>query len=326
MNRHVITILIILFWALFSRPAGAQVQRIPFQGNLNLLNQSLSIQWPVNQDSSVLLQAQKISDNSFHVKVNFNHLDTPLFNFSSEIDSAVDVFRNQDDSFKQASGKLFSQYSLIDYKPVGELQGRFDIKDRRLTLDSIVFGNVAVNGYVDLFYPFNLDLTVGMSDIAMDDFLNCFYRLRTFESEGLVSGEIKVSGSLNRLAIKTNLIGEDGLVKTLDFEKLYVNGEGTYPYLELAQSVLVKAGGFSLSVKGPLDLTDFKNFGKQIKALTLSPIVSDSGEERQWTIKSYDEEGSRMKTELKYLLRDKTSDPEGKEKSGMLGIQKTMEF
>ena len=39
-------------------------------------------------------------------------------------------------------GEIRSRYSLVDYKPIRELSGQFEIKDGRVSLTSFSFGNL----------------------------------------------------------------------------------------------------------------------------------------------------------------------------------------
>ena len=219
-------------------------------------------------------------------------------------------------------GEIWSQNSLIDYKPIRELTGRFEVRDGQLLLRSLSFGNLSSQGSVDLVYPYKMDLKVLLHEVAMEDFLNFWMGNNEYKSFGTVSGEIAVSGTLDRIGLKGSLESHDGYVEKLEYNSIYLNAQGVYPQLSIGQSTISKADGLSFAFSGPVDLSDQENFTKQIGVLVLSPLVSDSASEREWTIKRLNQPNSGA-TEIKYLLR-KEDKSEGA--SGMLGVQQTMSF
>ncbi|MCK5081449.1 MAG: hypothetical protein KAR31_00950, partial [Candidatus Omnitrophica bacterium] len=225
-------------------------------------------------------------------------------------------------------GKIWSQYSLVDFKPINELSGRFEIKDKRLHVMALSVGNLTGEGYLDLGVPYNLDVAINLLGVDMQDFLNFWGSGKNYESSGDVFGEIKASGSLDRLVLKGSLKSRDGFVQELDYNAIVLNIEGIYPFMQIAHSTVSKADGVSFSLDGPFDLSDKTNFKKQIKALTLAPLVSDSGSELEWTIKRLKPEDSGI-TEFKYHLKKGNALGIGPSAGGeidMLGIERTRKF
>lgn len=283
--------------------------------------------------SSVALRAAKVSENDYRFSLNIDHLRTPIFDFLSKIESSVEVVPRPsailpDDHLtagKSASmlrGEIWSQNSLVDYRPIRELAGRFEIMDSRLLLKSLSFGNLSCNGSLDLVYPYKMDLKVLLHDVAMEDFLNFWVRNKEYKSFGTVSGEIGISGTWDRIGLKGNLESHDGYVEQLEYNSIHLNAQGVYPQLSIGQSTISRADGLSFAFSGPIDLSDQENFTKQIGALVLSPLVSDSASEREWTIKRLNQPNSGA-TEIKYRLR-KEDKLDGA--SGMLGVEQTVNF
>mgnify|MGYP001608266852 FL=1 len=223
-------------------------------------------------------------------------------------------------------GKISSRYSLVDYHPIRELAGHFEIKNQRLSLDSFSFGNLTFTGGVDLVYPHMVDLVIRLNSVLMKDFLDFWVKNNGYESDGTVSGEIRVSGPLSHPALKGSLESHNGFIAELSYNSIDLNAQGTYPRIHLARSVISNTDGVSFNLDGLFDLSDLENFGKQINSLTFSPLVSDSLAQREWTIKRLRQGGSSA-TEIKYLL--KKGDGMGSSQSdgsGMLGLERTVEF
>lgn len=276
-----------------------------------------------NGQSSVAVSGAKVSDTDYRFSINIDHLRTPIWDLLSKIESSIEIDpQAAGKSAPMVRGEIWSQNSLIDYKPIRELTGHFVIKDSQLLLEALSFGNLSCQGSLELVYPYKMDMNVLLHDVAMEDFLNFWVRNKEYKSFGTVSGEIGVSGTWDRIGLKGNLESHDGYVEQLEYNSIHLNAQGVYPQLSIGQSTISKADGLSFAFSGPIDLSDQENFTKQIGALVLAPLVSDSASEREWTIKRLNQPKSGA-TEIKYLLR-KEDKADGA--SGMLGVQQTMSF
>lgn len=276
-----------------------------------------------NRKSSVAFRGAKVSDKDYRFSLDIDHLRTPIFDLLSKIESSIEVDpRTADKNAPMLRGAVWSRDSLVDYKPIHELTGQFEIKDSQFVLKSVSFGSLGCQGSLDLVYPYKMDMRVLLHDVAMEDFLNFWVGNNEYKSFGTVSGEIGVSGTWDRIGLKGSLESHDGYVEELEYNSIHLNAQGVYPQLNIGQSTISRADGLSFTFSGPIDLGDQKNFRKQIGALVLAPLVSDSASEREWTIKRLNQPNSGA-TEIKYLLRkeDKLNEP-----SGMIGVEQTMNF
>jgi len=198
----------------------------------------------------------------------------------------------------------------------------------RSRINALSFGDLNCNGYIDLVQPHKLNLSLDLLNVAMSDFLNFWSANKRFDSSGSVSGKIRASGTLDNLVLKGRLESRNGYVQKLDYDVISLNIEGTYPNLEITNSMVSKSDGVSFTLDGPFDLSDRGHFKKQIKALTIAPLVSDSGSEREWTIKRLNLEESGV-SEIKYRHRKGdvlgTGTSAGDE-TDMLGFERTRNF
>ena len=309
-------------------------REIPFRGDIDFVQKKFNLVLDVDSKSSVALSAQQVAGSEYKLLLDVNHLQTPLFDLMTKVESTVEVKQRSEKSLSgpleeaRLQGKVWSQYSLIDYKPVRELSGNFEVKDNKVFLYSLFFGNLQCSGTVDLVSPYRIDLAFNLYDVAMQDFLNFWGMGKKYESAGQVSGEIKAAGTVDHLDLKGNLEGRNGFVQNLDFDVISLNIEGIYPHMKITRSMIAKSDGMSFTFDGSLNLKDRENFKKQIKALTLAPLVSDRGSEREWTIRRLNPEASET-TELKYRLRKEDALGTGAAADGgidMLGIEQTRKF
>lgn len=284
---------------------------------------------------SVVFNAQKISDKDYRFSLDIEHLRTPFFDLLSQIESSVELLAPQtpgkDGSVAAVRppalrGEIRSRYSLIDYKPIRELSGQFDVTDGRFFLRALSFGNLLCEGSVDLVSPHKVDLTMSLNHVGMEDFLSFWMGGRKYDASGTVSGRISVLGTLERPVLKGALESRGGTIGTFVYDSIYLNAQGVYPELEVVNSTVSPRDGMSFVLDGPVDLSDGENFQKQITALTFSPLTSESPLGREWTIKRLKEKGSSS-TQIKYLLRDGDRLPSSSSgPSGMVGFERTVEF
>lgn len=299
---------------------------LDFEGALNVKDRKFDLTIKSEEEGRLILKGRSLSSHDYHLYVDCEHLKTNRFDFSSQIEASLDFSGIKPGSEKNISGKIWSQYSLLNYKPIRELSGRFEVKNNRLFLHSLFFASVSARGYIDLLSPHNMNLEFGLFSIGMDDFIDFWVKNRKYDASGLVSGRINVSGDRKHWNLKGVLEGSQGFIKRLHYNKIQLNAEGLYPNLRIADSVLSKSDGVSFVIKGNMDLSDQKNFSKQIKMLTIAPLVNDSDAQVEWTIKRLesDDLGSM---ELKYLLRDEDQNDFSKEENlDMFGVQRTMQF
>lgn len=331
MNIHKI-LLLVVFIVMMPKFSFSE-EAFSFEGQIDFPGNEFNIVLSLDDKSSVAARAQKTPEGDYRFSLDVEHLRTPFFDLLSKIESSVEFVKGKDSSGKTSDvpilrGAVWSQYSLVDYKPIQELSGRFEVTDKRLYLTALSVGSLACDGYVGLVSPYEIDLIVNLFGIGMSDFLNFWGSGKKYESSGSISGEIKISGALDRLVLKGSLESRNGFVQKLYYDAILLNIEGVYPHMEISRSTISKSNGVSFSLEGPFDLSDKANFKKQIKALTVAPLVSGSDSELEWTIKRLNPKNFNT-TEFKYrlsregILGDGIFTGRGID---MLGVERTRKF
>ena len=277
-------------------------------------------------ENSLLASVERATPSDYRLSFNVEHFKTFLFDLSSNIESSIEVIEPSAGAGRSINGKFWSQYSLIDYKPGGDISGEFEIRDGKVYIHSMSLGDLTCQGYVSFLDPYQVDMAVNLKEMNLDSFLDFWIKNKEFQSSGTVSGEIQITGDFHHPFLKGNLAASEGTIKKLNFNKLFLNAQGPYPQLEITKLTIHQNDGLSFEMEGPFDLSDRKNFKKQIDALTMSPLVQHSESESQWTIKHL-EDREAGSTEIKYHLRkDKNAGSFSTENSDMLGIERTIDF
>ena len=293
---------------------------------MDLSKNELGLILHLDEESFLRANIQKISAANYQLLLNVEHLKNASVFLSDNIESTLSIIQGSDGVDRLISGKIWSQNSSLSTPTAHHLTGDFEIRDNKIYFNDFSWGSLDGEGRVDLTYPYKVDFHLKLSALDINSFLDFWGGGRDFSSAGEVSGEIKISGAINQISLKGSLESYDGFVSELKYNSLYLHVEGTYPNLQIAHSTVSQADGMSFSFEGPFALNDPKNFKKQIEALTISPLVSNSAVASEWTIKRTKNENEQT-SELKYFLRkDENVDSHLKEDQNLLGVMKTVEF
>jgi hypothetical protein len=297
----------------------------PFEGRADINSKELNLTVFPGGPSPLVLSITPASQNQYQIKIKTDHLVTPFFEISTELTGMLEVVADNKSS-PALIGKVSSQYSLINFKPAQETTGGFEIRDGVLTINTLSIGNIQCEGTLGLAAPYPVNMTVHFDEVHLKEFISFFAGKKEFAAEGQVAGDINISGSVKELQLKGALASYRGTVKGFDFDHMLLNLAGTYPVIQVIESDIAQAGGFSFQVKGFVDLSDKENFDKQIQALAREPFVADDRTNREWTIKRMRSDSQNSKTELKYQLRKDEAQPASQEEDAMIGVTRTVEF
>ncbi|HBG61403.1 MAG: hypothetical protein A2Y03_01170 [Omnitrophica WOR_2 bacterium GWF2_38_59] len=299
-----------------------------FDGRVDLEKEQIELKLDFLDRGMLFVKSARQEDSNLSVLLDIEHFKAFKFDISSEIKGLIEYSGKEKDTPDALLGRFWSDYTLLNYQPIRELTGHFEVKDQKLYLRSFSVGNVSFNGAVALVSPYNVDLAFNLSMIEMNDFIDFWMTDRPYDSGGLVSGTIGVAGNLNKIYLKGRLESHEGFIKKIRFNSLYLNVNGFYPNLEVFDSSIAEKEGLSFKFSGPIDLSDKENFKKQIKELTFMLDVKGSDSNAEWTIKKYNnEKGGSDTTELKYFLQNNPiSGLLSNEGSGVLGVERRISF
>lgn len=301
---------------------------LAFDGVMDFQNNLLQVNYSGRPDESVTTTIMKSEENKYYLKMNVSHLDAFSFDFSSEIEGLVEIKKSDNSVNDVVVGTIWSNYSMVDFKPVKELTGSFKIENTKLALTSISLGSVGCNGLVELAAPYKVDVLFDIAYMPMADFLKFWMQKDKYESSsGEVVGQIKASGTLDQPYLKGNFKSFDTAISEYNFDSIALNMEGVYPHFLIDNTSSVsKSDGMSFSFTGPITLGDSKNFKRQIQSLKVSPLVKETDSKKEWTIKRFNEDGEDS-AELKYFMRKEGAvGSKNDEETALFGIERSMPF
>lgn len=328
LNKSMRTVILILFMMVGSLcPRAAEAKKVcPFEGRIDFVHQNFFVNFKTGEESSVSLKLARFQEekNSFHLNLEVTHLVTPLFDVSTQVKSSMTLKSCPFCPQLNVQGQVASQYTLVNYKPVRELLGNFEIKDRTISLNSFSLGGVLISGSLELLEPFKINLAINLNDIRMSDFLTFWGADEDLPAQGFVSGQIELSGILKQPLLKGNLASYNGFVKELQYNSIVLNVEGIYPIVKLDNSLVAQSDGLTFHLTGNFNLADKGNFEKEIAGLKMSPVISEGKNGSEWTLKQVNHGKNSNAAAFKYF--HSKSDGNSKADVGMLGIKRSINF
>lgn len=319
---------IIFFLAIgiFSPTLSAAQTSVPFEGKIDLENKRMDFAVHLSDTSRINAQFVQNTDKNFSSTLNVEHLNTPFFDISTILEGSLTV--QEDESGKFFTGRIKSRYTLLNYKPVGEMLAEIDVRKEKIRFVSFSVGNITGSGTVELRQPPELDFDLKIKEVSLADFINFWAGRPDVAAEGLVSGEMKIGGNVTNLRLGGKFASYGGYVEDLNFDNIVIFAEGIYPTVHLFNSSVSTTEGLTFTVDGSLNLAQRDTLDKQILALRQEPLVTGDDTKLEWTFKRVQKEKDAGKTELKYLRKKKDDlDRSEREQSGdMLGIERSVKF
>lgn len=300
---------------------------LSFEGNVDFVKKQFDLKLFLKDGGTIQTQAISTSNKGFRLDTQLDHVKVAKLDVVTRVKSAVEFVNGASiESFLR--GEISSQYSLLNYKPVGELSGYFEVKKGRLYLTSVSWGGIICDGYVGLLPPHDIDLSIRFSEIDLADlFVLLGWQADEKLLGGEISGRIRLSGFLDKLMLKGSLAASNGFIREMQYDDIVANFEGMYPVIHVAESNMAESSGLIFNMEGDINLASSVNFMNDISALKISPLVGEGDNYRDWTIKSKRGQGKSTTTAFKYRLQkriDEESRPE--DGSDMLGFENRIKF
>ncbi|MFZ5800284.1 MAG: hypothetical protein ACOY3D_02765 [Candidatus Omnitrophota bacterium] len=242
---------------------------------------------------------------------------------TTEVETSLYPDRNQ------IRGLIWTRYTLFNHKPFKELSGSFIIKDGRLTFDRLNWAEMNFSGWLDLLGPFNLDITVEITDMDLSD-LASLLGLKFDEVvmlSGVVSGKVRLSGYFKRLKISGILRSEKVQIDGLAFRNAAINFHGQYPVVDVENSEIRDENGMVYNLSGKFNLRQINKFSSGAHQITVTPFSDDAAALKGWTIRRIEDLGNNSQWEFGYRLRsDSPAQRSGSTPAGILELERTHRF
>ncbi|MDP2652954.1 MAG: hypothetical protein Q8Q08_02870 [Candidatus Omnitrophota bacterium] len=299
---------------------------VPFSGRIDPGQKTFEFIIGADDNRAIALKAEQTADRQYQITVNIDHLKTPVFEISSVLEIPLEIGRDEKQKVPKISGKIWSNYTLVNFQPVRELSGQFEFRNNTIFIHYLLVGSLTCKGSFSLADPYPVNMTVQTLGIDIGDFLAFWLKEGAGKASGPLAGELLFSGPLSRVQVKGSFLSEYGTIKTSTYQNFVLNFEGVFPFVQLTNSSITNANGFTSNVTGQIDIRDLANLDRQIKGLKKEAIVSQEGDNLEWTLKRIKgEKGSA--TELKYLkTNDGSPGNYTQDEDDMIGVERKVSF
>lgn len=309
---------------LWVRPVQAAVL-FPFSGEIDFKNQEMELVLKPDQKHPVIVHAARLNDGNIQFVVDINQFKTGFFEISTLIEGGFNFPGSSNIENPVMHGKVRSKYTLLNGKTIKEIFGEFEVKSDIFAIHSLAVGDMTLKGSFRRKYPFDMDLWVSLNGVAINDFLVFFNPEQALKGEGEVNGDLYLTGQPSRLKIRTRLLAREGSVGGVDFDSILINAQGTYPFVQIENSRVIRDDGMIFTLAGVLDLADRKGFDQQVKALSREPVTAHTDVNSEWTLKRIQSD-ENTSTDLKYLFRENLDSGPFEESSDLIGVERRMKF
>lgn len=321
---------ILLFFVILALTGGVPSYAEPvcaFKGHFDPLGKKIDLDVRFKDGSSLAASLVKTDDGHFRFEGKLDHLKTSIFDISSVLESSMEVLTDETTGGQYVRGNISSKYSLINYKPAREVSGYFEIKNGRLYLKSLAWAGISCEGYIGIFPPHEVDLNIALYDVSAVDIPSLSgCRPEDTQIDGIVSGQIALSGFADRPMIRGKLRAADGTIESLEYARLDLDFEGVYPVVHIADSLITDRDGLSFNLEGNFDLNNQCDILGGLTALKMSPVIDETSVRRDWTIKRR-QDTKDSATEFKYRLQKPVDDSSAsKSETDMLSIGHSIKF
>ncbi|MDD5504948.1 MAG: hypothetical protein PHV77_06555 [Candidatus Omnitrophica bacterium] len=181
-----------------------------------------------------------------------------------------------------------TQASVVNYQPISEIEASLMLEPKKIRLIYVKIGDtLSASGSFNGSCGGKIDLSLTFNNFVLENILSVFIENRP-DVSGTVSGRMDIDGTPANLLARVRLISENGNIGDMDYNKMIVNAEGTWPFLKLTDSRITHKD-LSLMLNGELDMRNFAStrFLEDISVSTTDKTIVWEG----WDITRIDESG-----------------------------------
>jgi hypothetical protein len=146
--------------------------------------------------------------------------------------------------------------SVVNHRPISEIEASFIIDPERIRAVYIKLGNSALlSGFFDIKPRGRMDINLNFTDFILQDFFDIFMKKRP-DISGRISGNISIEGPFTGPELKVKLTAYEGHLSDVNYDNMLVNASGAWPHLMIEDSRITHKGS-SLMLDGELDMRSF---------------------------------------------------------------------
>ena len=211
----------------------------------------------VNDNSPTALKIYgELLEDELVLTANLEHLKINNFDILTNFSLALNKKQDLQNNAQKVCGTLKTYGSVLNNRPIPELNSSFEIQDDKLRILTFSLGdNYDLRGIAGLRLPFNADLSLNFYQAAPTELISQLSFPEEPNFSGLFNGLIKITGSISQPQVDGYLEVKQGHIGDLDFLSADINIKGQYPRISIVDSRIFREED-SFLMEGEIDLSN----------------------------------------------------------------------
>jgi hypothetical protein len=143
--------------------------------------------------------------------------------------------------------------SVVNHRPISEVEASFRIDDERVRVVYIKLGDTALlSGFFDTKPPRNMEINLNFANFILQEVIDLFIEDKP-DVSGRISGAISIRGLFPEPKIGIKATAHDGYFGNINYDRVLLNADGVWPYLRIYDS-RINHKNSSFMLDGELDM------------------------------------------------------------------------
>ena len=325
-----VKIVLICLWTFLTANLGLAIEEKKFDCKIDFVNKYLNLNLDLKDKGSIDIKGNIDDKGEYNIGVFLRHFRFGTNDILTDFNTRGTIEYFSDGKVKALKGKASTQRTLLNLKPVKELQFDYVLCDDKLRVNSLSWADIRVSGGIQFKPGYFVDLALVIDNMELQSLARILGMkqsdLEDLGIEGAVSGSLKIKGPLQALKIEGKFMAYDGRISETEFRSARINVEGNWPVLRFVNSQINDTGGIVYDLKGEFNLKELSDLASpEHRVMVYS--ANNMMRFQDWVIKrSPDEKGQDM-VEAEYSLKkNQALKMRIKNQEEMLAWERTVKF
>lgn len=307
-----------------------------FDATIDFCRKDLSFVVDLNEQGKVLVSGN-VEGDTYTINFTLRHLKFGKSDLSTDFYTSGIIVKTKEGLVEAIKGKAWTQTSLLNFKPLKEFLAEYEITKAGLIINSLSWAGLEVKGQITTsdiqavslksFSDAAADLSLTIKEMGLKELAGLLgVSQETVALEGMVSGQVHISGPAGALKIEAELSARDGKVSKVDFKTATINAQGLWPVLRFSSAQINDIGGIIYQLKGRFNLKELADFNSPEHQVT---VYSSNNAMRfqDWVIRRGLDSRGQDVVEAEYNLeKNQALKMRIKDQEEIVGLEKSVKF
>lgn len=340
------------FFLLFINTFCLAIESKTFDGKIDFFNKNISLTLDLKEQGKLEVSGA-LDGDKYNLRLALRHIKFGKSDLLTDFYATGIIIKSEDGKLKTIKGKAWTQASLLNFKPLKEFSADYELRNSRLTINSLSWADFDLKGHIDTSARLNVDGERGrtineglVSNFNLNPLSGAYFDIaltiremdlkdlagllgvnpEDVELSGEVWGQVKIKGPHNAVKIEAKLTALNGRVSMVRFNSAKINVEGLWPVLRFVDSQINDMGGVVYELKGKFNLKELSEFNSAEHQVTVYS-ANNAMRFEDWVIKRRPDEKGQDMVEAEYpLQKNQALKMRIKNQEETLGWEKRVKF